>query len=169
MTSQHSIPDWQSLATSKREELARKIPSAWLLPTSFTENISSTSTASVLSIPRKCGLLSAQELDLTENYDATDLVEMMSTGKVKSVDVVTAFCKRAAIAHQLVNCLTEIMFDEAMARAREFDEFLAKEGRPLGPLHGLPISLKVPFPPLLEPNLRGPIAPMVGLQDASKA
>jgi amidase len=163
MATSPQIADWSALAASKRDALAEKIPSAWLLSASFTENISPTSTASVVPIPRECGLLSEQELNLTEDYDATDLVEMMSSGKVKSIDVVSAFCKRAAIAHQLVNCLTEIMFDEAMARARECDEFLAKEGRPLGPLHGLPISLKVPFPPLLEPNLRGPITPMVGL------
>lgn len=35
------------------------------------------------------------------------------------------------------------MFDEAIERAKYCDEYLAKEGKPLGPLHGLPISLKV--------------------------
>lgn len=41
------------------------------------------------------------------------------------------------------NCLTETLFDEALERAKYCDEYLAKEGKPLGPLHGLPISLKV--------------------------
>jgi hypothetical protein len=143
MATSPQTADWASLASSKRSALLAKIPSKWHLPPSITTAISPTSTASVISVPRESGLLSEQELDLTENYDATSLVDLMSSGKVKSVDVVTAFCKRAAIAHQLVNCLTEVFFEEAMARARECDEFLEREGRAMGPLHGLPISLKV--------------------------
>jgi len=96
-----------------------------------------------MDVPRTCGILSEKELDITENYDATALVEKMAKGEFKSVEVVTAFCKRAAIAQQCVSCLTEIMFDEAIARAKECDDVLEKEGRVLGPLHGLPISLKV--------------------------
>ena len=56
-----------------------------------------------------------------------------------------AFCKRAAIAQQLTNCLTEIMFDSAVERAKELDAHFARTGRPLGPLHGLPISMKDTF------------------------
>lgn len=67
----------------------------------------------------------------------------MSEGKAKSVEVVTAFCKRAAIAQQCVNCLTEIFFEEALARAKECDDYLEKHGKTMGVLHGLPISLKV--------------------------
>lgn len=40
------------------------------------------------------------------------------------------------------NCLTEILFKEALARAQFLDEHLAKTGKVIGPLHGLPISLK---------------------------
>lgn len=67
----------------------------------------------------------------------------MSKGQVKSQEVVTAFCKRAAIAQQCVNCLTEIFFEEAIARARECDDYFEKHGKTMGALHGLPISLKV--------------------------
>ena len=98
---------------------------------------------SVLDVPRTCGILTEKELDITENYDATALVEKMAKGEFKSVEVVTAFCKRAAVAQQCVSCLTEIMFDEAIARAKECDDVFEKEGKVLGPLHGLPISLKV--------------------------
>lgn len=34
------------------------------------------------------------------------------------------------------------MFDEALAAAAELDEFMREHGRPKGPLHGLPISVK---------------------------
>lgn len=47
--------------------------------------------------------------------------------------------------HPKVNCLTEIFFEEALTRAKECDEYLAKHGKPIGPLHGLPISLKDSF------------------------
>ncbi|RAR13479.1 acetamidase [Stemphylium lycopersici] len=141
--------DWQELAKSKRESVFAKIPKDWLLPSSQTAQYTETSNISVLDVPRTCGILTEKELDLTENYDATDLVKMMAERQIKSTEVVTAFCKRAAVAQQCVNCLTEIMFDEAMARARECDEYLRKEGKVLGLLHGLPISLKDSF------NVRG--------------
>jgi Asp-tRNA(Asn)/Glu-tRNA(Gln) amidotransferase A subunit family amidase len=35
------------------------------------------------------------------------------------------------------------MFEEALARARECDAFLEREGKGMGALHGLPVSLKV--------------------------
>jgi amidase len=143
MGSAPPIADWHELAKSKRESVFAKIPKDWLLPTSQTSQYTETSTISVLDVPRTCGILTEKELDVTENYDASDLVKMMAERQLKSVEVVTAFCKRAAIAQQCVSCLTEIMFEEAMARARDCDEYLEKEGRVLGPLHGLPISLKV--------------------------
>jgi amidase len=50
--------------------------------------------------------------------------------------------QRAAIAQQLVSCLTEIMFNDALKRAAELDAHLAAGKEPIGPLHGLPVSLK---------------------------
>ncbi|KAI4620720.1 uncharacterized protein J4E87_007048 [Alternaria ethzedia] len=144
-----SIPDWRTLAASKREFVYAKIPKDWRLPSSQTSQYTEDSSISVLDVPRTCGILTEKELDITENYDATDLVKMMAEGQLTSTEVVTAFCKRAAVAQQCVSCLTEIMFEEALARARECDDFLKNEGRVMGPLHGLPISLKDSF------NIRG--------------
>lgn len=52
--------------------------------------------------------------------------------------------KRAAIAHQVTRCLTEPLFEEAIAQARALDT-QAKSGGARGPLHGLPVSLKDTF------------------------
>ena len=41
-----------------------------------------------------------------------------------------------------MNCLTEIFVERALARAKELDEYLKTTGKVVGPLHGLPISLK---------------------------
>lgn len=43
------------------------------------------------------------------------------------------------------NCLTEILFDRALQRSRELDEYFRQERKPIGPLHGLPVSLKDQF------------------------
>jgi Asp-tRNA(Asn)/Glu-tRNA(Gln) amidotransferase A subunit family amidase len=53
--------------------------------------------------------------------------------------------QRAAIAHQLTNCLTEIFFDDALKRAQELDAHLDAGKPPLGLLHGVPVSLKDMF------------------------
>lgn len=40
------------------------------------------------------------------------------------------------------NCLTEIFVDRALERAAWLDEQLKSTGKIVGPLHGLPVSLK---------------------------
>ncbi|KAJ4983362.1 amidase [Stagonosporopsis vannaccii] len=143
------VADWQKLALSKRVATFNKIPKDWLLPVEQASQYIETSQISVLDVPRTSGILTQKELAITENHDAVELVALMSKGELSSVEVVRAFCKRAAIAHQTTNCLTEIIFDEALARAHECDAYLKQHGRPIGPLHGLPISLKDSF------NVRG--------------
>lgn len=43
------------------------------------------------------------------------------------------------------NCLSDIFFAEAIEAARALDDHLQRTGRLVGPLHGLPISLKDNF------------------------
>lgn len=43
------------------------------------------------------------------------------------------------------NCLSDIFFDEAVALAKSLDEHLSTTGKLVGPLHGLPVSLKDNF------------------------
>ena len=137
------MPDtWRDIAARKQKERAERIPQDWLLPSSYSAEIN---RDNVLSVPRECGLFSSEELRITEGYDATALVALLAEGKLTSVEVATAFCKRAAIAHQLTNCLTEILFKEAIARATKLDDEFKRTGKPTGPLHGLPISLKDTF------------------------
>ncbi|KAK3057314.1 hypothetical protein LTR09_001496 [Extremus antarcticus] len=131
---------WQPIAQRKREERDSRIPKEWLLKT-----LPDDQRLNVLDVPRESGILTLEELRLTEQFDATALVAGLSNGLLKSVDVVTAFCKRAAIAQQVTNCLTEIIFDDAIARAKVLDDHFARTGEPVGPLHGLPISLKDTF------------------------
>ena len=41
--------------------------------------------------------------------------------------------------------MTEHFFAQALERAQYLDEYLEREGKPIGPLHGLPISVKDTF------------------------
>jgi amidase len=43
------------------------------------------------------------------------------------------------------NCLSDAFFDEAIESAKTLDDHLDRTGKVVGPLHGLPISLKDNF------------------------
>jgi len=81
-------------------------------------------------------------LTITEEDNVAVLLRHLHDGSYSSVEVTTAYCKRAALAHQLVNCLHEIYFDDALQRAQELDTYYKETGKLKGPLHGLPVSLK---------------------------
>ncbi|KAL2848589.1 amidase signature domain-containing protein [Aspergillus pseudoustus] len=126
--------DWKTVAAQKKNALEATIPSEWRIETLPTDD-------SVMSFPKTSGILTPDELTVTES-SATDLVRDLAAGKITSVAVTTAFCKRAALAHQLTNCFHEFFPEIALARAKYLDDYLAANKKPLGPLHGLPISLK---------------------------
>lgn len=76
------------------------------------------------------------------NQDACGLLANLASRKYTSVQALTAFCKVAVAAQDLTNCLTEIFFDEGFERAKQLDDYLASTGKVVGPLHGLPVSIK---------------------------
>ncbi|TWU75010.1 hypothetical protein ED733_006092 [Metarhizium rileyi] len=134
--------DYEAARLNVLQNFAVAVPKELLLPNHVIQN----PPRNVTSLPRQCGLLSEAELDITENYDATALVRAIASKALSSVSVVTAFAKRAMIAHQLTCCLTEWFMDEAIARAKELDDHLASTGQTVGPLHGVPISIKAHIP-----------------------
>ncbi|KAK5798225.1 hypothetical protein VI817_004516 [Penicillium citrinum] len=88
--------------------------------------------------------LNKREIEITES-DAVDIVAKTTSGLWTAVEVTEAFCHRASLAHQLVNCLHEIFFDAAIEDAKKLDAYFAEYKKPVGPLHGLPVSLKDQF------------------------
>ncbi|KAH8200883.1 hypothetical protein TruAng_004969 [Truncatella angustata] len=83
-------------------------------------------------------VLTPRELELTEKYTAVELLERLRSREVSSEEVTRAFLRRAALAQSATNCLTDLLWDEAIERARYLDSL----PEPCGPLHGLPISTK---------------------------
>ncbi|KAK6850986.1 hypothetical protein PG987_000620 [Apiospora arundinis] len=141
-------PSWEEVAKEHATKQHNNIPAEWRLPQEKLDALSGVGTADEgrliqLQAARKSGLLSDRELDITENHTARDLLPKLAARELTSVEVTVAFCKRAALAQQLTSCLTEIFFNEAIEKAKEADQYLEKHGEVRGPLHGLPISMKV--------------------------
>lgn len=134
-------PHWKPIVLAKRAAQQALIPTEWLLP----ESILSDPPLSSLDAIRSSGILSSDELAWTDKTDIQDLVSAIKSRHVTSLQLTTAFCKRAAIAQQLTKCLTEICFERALKRARELDEHLSRTGEVVGPLHGIPVSIKDRF------------------------
>ncbi|KAG5636312.1 hypothetical protein H0H81_008426 [Sphagnurus paluster] len=128
--------NWQELAEDKKARQEASIPKQWLLA-----NLPAEEQLNVTTFPETSGLLSSREIEIT-NAEVDALLLKLSTAEWSAVEVVTAFGKRAIIAHQLTNCLTEIFIERGLTRAAELDEYLKKTGKVIGPLHGLPVSLK---------------------------
>ncbi|TVY60850.1 Acetamidase [Lachnellula suecica] len=130
---------WEIKVAHKQAQVKAAIPSEWLLPSTLTPS------SNVLGVPHESGILSNKELEITESYTAKQLLESLAAGTLTSAEVTAAFSKRAAIAQQLTSCVTEPLFEQAKERAKFLDDYLAKEKKVFGPLHGLPVSLKDGF------------------------
>ena len=93
---QMQIVDWKTLVADKLARREASIPKEWVItPPPDT-------VLDVSSFPEKCGLLSEDEIEIT-NTKTEDLLAKLTAGSITAVKVTTAFCKRAIIAHQLVS------------------------------------------------------------------
>ena len=72
---------------------------------------------------------------------AIDLAHLIATRQASSEEVVEAHLARIAAANSKLNAIVRVLADEARAGAAEADRRVAA-GQPLGPLHGVPITVK---------------------------
>ena len=72
---------------------------------------------------------------------ATELAHAIRGGDLSPRDVVEAHLQRIVAVNPRVNAITSVLADEARAAARAAEDVLAS-GRPLGPLHGVPFTIK---------------------------
>ncbi|GAD99545.1 general amidase [Paecilomyces variotii No. 5] len=156
MDPQSSEPAYLSIARQKQDQLNTLIPPEWRLPAhlipsgmlSAADSVTKTreyGRINVVDVPRTCGLLTSKEIEITEKWDAKGLLQEAARGRLSAEEITTAFSKRAAVAHQLTRCLTEPLFASAIKRGKELDEHLKRTGKTVGPLHGLPVSVKDSF------------------------
>lgn len=130
---------WEEIALERRKLIV--IPEEYKLTQDILETINERSSRSVIDIPALCGILSEAEITITETA-TPNLLQLLRNGNVSSQSTLLAFYKRALIAHQLCNCLTDIFLEEALETAKYADEYLRKNKKPMGFLHGLPVSFK---------------------------
>lgn len=144
---------WQDIAhqvqchrTSTLDQVQPPIPD---IPSALPSNVT--------DLPKR--LLSARENEITTKC-VEALLPLLASGALTSVEVTTAFLRRAGVAQKLVgpsprkvtlhrtltkpqtNCVTELLPERSLRRANELDWYLAEHKRPYSPLHGLPISVK---------------------------
>ncbi|CRG84584.1 hypothetical protein PISL3812_01849 [Talaromyces islandicus] len=141
-----ALPSGTAEFESKRSTLLsafdEKVPLEYRLPQEVLEN----PPTDVSGIPASCGILTPEEIEITESNDAVSLAEAISSRKYTAVTVAIAYSKRAIIAHQLTCCLTQWFMEEAVEQAKKLDLYLAENGKTVGPLHGVPISIKDHIP-----------------------
>lgn len=133
-----TMTNWEVIARRKRESVQNAIPEEWLVPDINKRMTEAGYINSKLYIDT---LVPSQEKKITD-CTVLELSAKISAGQLSSWDVCNAFCHRAALAHQLLNCCVEIFFYRALDKARELDEIFARTGKTVGPFHGIPISLK---------------------------
>jgi amidase len=133
-----SNPSWRTNAESKRDSILAAIPQEWRISNipSIEEQVDVTTYIEQY--------LSKEELEITA-CSADQIAQNVASGSRTAEDVTRAFCHRAALAHELVHCLHEIFFDAAIQDAKKLDAYFREHGKTIGPLHGVPISLKDQF------------------------
>ncbi|KAF2677776.1 amidase [Lentithecium fluviatile CBS 122367] len=132
---------WEEIAARKRAALAEQITAEYRIPHLL---VPPADQLDVTTFPRESGWFTDKELEITDST-ATHILQRIASRSWSSEEVTRAFCKRAAAAQQLTNCLSDFFPLEAIKIAKSLDEHLRKTGQLVGALHGLPISLKDNF------------------------
>ncbi|QLG71819.1 hypothetical protein HG535_0C01680 [Zygotorulaspora mrakii] len=126
---------WKVNVEKKRAQLNAKIPSEWRIDGGKLELLKAEKKNLDLNLDKLC---TEAENEITHST-ILKLRDELIVKNLTCYEIAIAFCHRAALAHQVINCLSEIMFEEALKKAQKLDE-----QRPdfLPPLYGIPISLK---------------------------
>ncbi|MHA2207036.1 MAG: amidase family protein [Candidatus Thorarchaeota archaeon] len=75
---------------------------------------------------------------------ASEIAQRIKERELSAQQVVEAHIQRIEAVDKKINAVIITRFDEARAEAKEADEAI-REGKPLGPLHGVPITIKEQF------------------------
>jgi hypothetical protein len=95
----------------------------------------------VSNLYRTSGFLTDRQIEIV-SHDGVSLAEAIARRRYTSVEVTEAFCRAAALAQETTNCLAWFAPKEALGAARALDQEMERTSKPVGPLHGVPISIK---------------------------
>ena len=76
------------------------------------------------------------------SWSAGDLARAIAAGQITSVEATTSALARMDAVNPAINAVVDPLHDDAMAAAQAADATLRKTG-PLGPLHGVPVTVKI--------------------------
>ncbi|KZT59894.1 amidase signature enzyme [Calocera cornea HHB12733] len=116
---------WKDIAAKKQAERAAAIAAA-------------ARTIQSYHLPQRSAHLSATAGEITHN------IQTHTAGWTAEL-VTAAYISRALEAHAATNCITEVMFLDALEQARALDKEFEATGRARGALHGVPVSFKDQF------------------------
>ncbi len=85
--------------------------------------------------------LSSQEDATVTSLSASELARRIAAGRLSSQEVVEAYIRRIEVVNARLNAVVVPLFEQARAEASRADR-LREQGTLLGPLHGVPITLK---------------------------
>lgn len=132
-----TMANYTEISKIAQKRRATNIAAYYSLPTEDEAKLPNNLTEYSL----KAGYYTTPELEIIES-EAEDILQKIQDRIWTSTEVAQAFCKASAYAQSLTNCVTEVLYAEALERAQYLDEYLERHGTTIGPLHGLPISLK---------------------------
>jgi amidase len=100
-------------------------------------------------------------------YDATDLARLIRTGQASARDAVDSVLARLHKVNPAINAVVRVYADEARAAAETADAARAR-GHALGPLHGVPVTIKINVDVAGQPTDNGviPLKDLIAQEDS---
>lgn len=104
---------WLEKCVTKRQQALAKIPKEWIVGDSVTSKLKHPyeehpNNLVAARVAESCGFLTTRELTITEDYNVQELLDNLASGKITAYESTVAFCKRAALAQQLVRSSTSV-------------------------------------------------------------
>eukprot|EP01095_Lingulamoeba_sp_RSL-Kostka_P013334 TRINITY_DN550_c0_g2_i2.p1 TRINITY_DN550_c0_g2~~TRINITY_DN550_c0_g2_i2.p1 ORF type:complete len:528 (-),score=202.00 TRINITY_DN550_c0_g2_i2:1925-3508(-) len=90
----------------------------------------------------KITFIQKEKFEKIQSLSALELVKAIRNGEYKAEEVMKLYIYFAYKSNKELNCLTDALFKEALEKAKEQDKYFKETGKTVGPLHGLPISVK---------------------------
>ncbi|PYH98901.1 amino acid/polyamine transporter [Aspergillus ellipticus CBS 707.79] len=134
-----SLQPWEQIVSKKRSLRDQ-------LLTPYRVDDVDRRVSQIHSVHERTGLLDDPTIqDITDIDNIPELLERLQNGQYTAEQIILAYIKRAVVAHQLTNCLTEVVFEDALEQARALDHDFKQTGQVKGPLHGIPVTVKDQF------------------------